>query len=405
MISLEAARDIVLRHAVLMGSERIALHEALGRVLAADITARREHPPWDNSAMDGFAVRGCDVARAAPDAPVVLRRVGEVRAGAFSGCNVGAGEAVDIMTGAPLPTGADTVVRLEDTRVSGDSVSVINACARGANVRRRGEDIRLGEPLLPRGSPCRPAEVGLLATAGHVWVNVYQRPRVAVLATGDELAEPGEALGPEKIINSNSFSIAALVREAGGVPIVLAPARDSKEDLSARLCEALGADIVLAVGGVSLGKYDYVKDVLKALGVEMKFWRVKMRPGHPVAFGVLPQTPGPRLFGLPGNPVSCMVAFYQFVRPLMRKMTGLSALRLPEVDAVLDEDSYSRPGRVHLARAVTHWRGGAYRTRLSGDQGSGLITSMSRANSLIVFPEEGGCFPAGARLTVQLLPE
>lgn len=251
----------------------------------------------------------------------------------------------------------------------------------------------------------------MLATAGYTSALVYRRPLVTVLATGDELAEPGEGLTPEKIINSNSYSISSLVEESGGIPVTLETARDTRSDLEGKVREALSADMVLVIGGVSMGKYDYVRDVLQDLGCEMKFWRVSMRPGHPIAFGVLPRggaiagSQSRRLFfGLPGNPVSCMVTFYQFVRPALRKMMGGRELFLPVVDATLKDDIRTRPGRRQFVRAITSWEDGAYMTRLTGDQGSGILLSMVQANSLMILPEERGEFRAGERVSVQLLP-
>jgi len=307
-----------------------------------------------------------------------------------------------------MPDGADSVVRVEDTERQGPVVRIRKSCRKEANVRLRGEDIHRGETVVPAGTWVRPAEVGMLATAAQVWTQVARRPQVTVLTTGDELAEPGDEPGPGQIVNSNLYSVTAQVREAGAVPVFLPPARDTREDLEDKLRQASGADIAIVIGGVSVGKYDFVKEVLAGLGCDVKFWRVRMRPGHPVVFGILPGAgPGGRprlLFGLPGNPVACMVAFYQFVRPAIRKMLGLEDLFLPVVDAVLDEDVSFRPGRRHFARAITRFHAGAYHTRLTGAQGSGILTSMAEANSFLVIPEERGSVPAGERVAVQLLP-
>ncbi len=314
------------------------------------------------------------------------------------------------MTGAPLPENADTVVRVEDTTLEGDHVVIIKAPNKGANIRPRGEDIQVGQSVISAGRRVRPAELGMLATAGHVWAQIYQQPRVSVLATGNELADPGDDLGPEKIINSNAFSVSGLVRECGAKPVMLQTAGDDREALTVKVLEASAADIAIVVGGVSVGKYDYVKDVLKELGCEMHFWRVKMRPGHPVAFGILKGRAGHRptlLFGLPGNPVSCMVAFYQFVYPTLRKMQGLQSLHLTQVEAELLEDIRQRPGRRHFARALTNYDydAGSYKAKLSGPLGSGILTSMVQANSLLVLSEEHSDFKTGERVPVQILPD
>ncbi len=407
MLSVDEAKRIVLDHATPMTTERVAITDALGRVLAEDIVSKREHPPWNNSAMDGYAVRWQDIEMATPDTPASLTIIDEVAAGGMSGKSLGAAEAVAIMTGAPVPAGADTVVRVEDTTREGDQVAILKAPEKGANIRLRGEDIQAGQRVIEAGRRVRPAELGMLATAGQVWCQIHQRPRVSILATGDELAEPGDDLGPEKIVNSNAFSISGLVRESGAQAVMLQTARDNREALTEKIVEASAADIAIVVGGVSVGKYDYVKEVLQALGCDMHFWRVKMRPGHPVAFGTLAGGSGRRptlLFGLPGNPVSCMVAFYQFVYPVLRKMSGLLHHELPLVEAELIEPVRQRPGRRHFARALTTFEAGGYKTRLSGPMGSGILTSMVQANSLMVLSEDKGEFQAGERVLVQLLP-
>ena len=406
-ISVDQAIDIVLEQTPVLGSEQVALPAALGRVLASDIVARREHPPWDNSAMDGFAVRWEDIRKATPGSPVGLRIGGEVQAGGLYEGRLGGREAIRIMTGAPVPRGCDTVVRVEDTVSTDDRVEVLRAPPVGANIRSRGEDIRAGQTVLTAGTRCRAAEIGMLATADVCWVPVHRQPRVGILATGNELAEPGMLSSPAQIVDSNAHALAGQVIEAGGLPCVLPSARDDKAELAGRLERLLDNDIAIVAGGVSVGKYDFVKEVLADLGLTMKFWRVRMRPGHPVAFGVLFATRGRRrmLFGLPGNPVSCMVGFYEFVRPAIRRMQGMKDLHLPEVEAVLEESVAVRPGRRHFARAVTRYRDGRYSTRLTGDQGSGILTSMVQANSLLVLPEEQATFEAGDRVRVQLLPE
>ena len=407
-IPVDEAIKICLEQTGLMNSERLPLTAALGRVLAHDVYSQREHPPWDNSAMDGYAVRWNDICDATPDAPAILQTIGEVRAGGLPTQQVNINEAIQIMTGAPVPDGADTVVRIEDTEIDGNSVKILRPNNKGGNIRRRGEDVSLHHKVIEAGTRCRPGEIGMLATAGVVWSQFYQQPKISVLTTGNELAEPGEDLGPEKIVNSNAYSIAAQVSESGGLPIFIENARDSKENLEQKMRQALDADIALVIGGVSVGKYDFVKDVLANLGCEMKFWRVKMRPGHPVAFGVLPAlTSGGKqklLFGLPGNPVACMVAFYQFVLPVMRKMMGMKQFFLTEVDAILDEDISIHSGRRHFARAVTTYDEGRYHVRLTGAQGSGILTSMVQANSFLVLPENQGEYKTGETVRVQLFP-
>jgi len=389
-----------------LGSQRLPITEALGRVLAENIIAQREHPPWNNSAMDGYAVPWADIKNATPEQPAQLKIIGEVQAGGRATLPVKTNEAMQIMTGAPVPTGADAVVRVEDTKQNGDIVCIMKPGKLGDNIRFQGEDIRLGKLVIAANTQVRPAEVGMLATAGQVWTSVYQKPTISILATGDELAEPGEILSPEKIINSNTFAIAAQTTEAGGEAVIIKTAKDNKIDLETKIKEALKADIAIIIGGVSLGHYDFVKEVLQNLGCEIKFWRVKIRPGHPMTFGFLSNS-GKKtlLFGLPGNPVSCMVSFYQFTLPAIRKMQGLTQeLTLPQVGAILEQSITHRPGRRHFARATTLYRDGHYHVRVAENQGSGILTSMTQANSFAILPEDRDYFKKGEHITVQLLP-
>ena len=404
MVSLDEACRIVLDHTPLLASEPLPATAALGRVLATDVTALRDHPPWDNSAMDGYAVRWQDVLDHRHQLPVS----GESRAGGSPEQSLTAGTAMAIMTGAPLPNGADTVVRVEHCREDHGSISIQAAATQGANIRRRGEDIRLGATILPARQRLRPAELGLLATANQTQVEVYRRPTVSILATGNELAPPGSVLAPHQIIDANSSSITALVAETGAEAQCLPPAIDEAQALFHSIKQALEADVALVVGGVSLGKYDLAKDVLPELGCQIKFWRVAMRPGHPALFALRPaRHDGERtklLFGLPGNPVSCMVAFYQFVRPALLQMMGHRNGQLPRIQAICAEDFSNHPGRLHLARAIVNYQDGQYRLRLADNQGSGVLTSMHQANALAMLDAERDSYHVGDRVTAQLLP-
>ena len=408
MISLNEAIEIILDNTTLLAPERVSISDTVGRVLAEPVHSRRDHPPWDNSAMDGFAVQWSDLRNATPTVPTKLKIVGEAQAGALPQTAVKSGEAIQIMTGAPIPKGADTVIRIEECHIDADHVSISNAASQGANIRRQGEDICQGAQVLAPNTFIRPAEVGMLATAAHTSALTYQQPRVSVLTTGDELAEPGTVLTAEKIINSNAYSITAVVRETGAQAIQLESAKDNKTELEEKTRQALNADVALIVGGVSLGKYDYVKDVLKMLGCTIKFWRIAVRPGHPVVFGITEnaQKSGrpTLLFGLPGNPVSCLVAFYEFVRPALRKMMGHNMLFLPRVEAILKVDTHNRPGRTHFARATAEYREGAYHVKLTPDQGSGILTSLTQANCLAILDSNRDFYAAGERIHIQLLP-
>ncbi len=412
MIPVEEALAEILCHVQPLEPERLPILETLGCVLAETITSDINIPPFDNSGMDGFAVRSADVAGASAATPVRLRVIDSVAAGYVAGATVEPGTAIRIMTGAPLPEGADAVVPYEDTsdfsrakeeRLQSPSTEVEVLCPAGPqdNVRPAGEDIHAGERVLEEGRLIRPQEIGVLASLGHPTALVHRRPRVAILATGDELLEVHEPLAPGKIRNSNEYTNAALVLRTGGIPIRLGIARDTKAELTAKIREGLsqGADLFLTSGGVSVGDYDVVKDVLGTEG-QMQFWQVMMKPGKPLAFGLL--RGGVPLIGLPGNPVSAMVSFEQFARPAILKMMGRSHLGKPAVQAVLGED-VRNSGRRGFVRVIVTREGDTYRARTTGEQGSGVLTSMSKANGLAVIPEGARLAAAGTVVTVQML--
>jgi len=311
---------------------------------------------------------------------------------------VSRGEAVRIMTGAPVPEGADGVVRVEDTRAQDDRAYIFHTLEVGDNIRPKGEDMRAGEVVLAKESAVGPPEVGLMASVGRSHALVYQRPRVAILATGNELADLGDPVTPNKIMNSNGYAVAAQVLEAGGIPVVLGIAEDRPEALQDRLEQGRTADVIVISGGVSVGAYDFVKDVLERMGVVLTFWKVAMKPGEPLAFGTL----GTKLvFGLPGNPVSTMVTFEQFVRPSLRKMQGHTLLFRTIVEAVLMERITKRPGKMHFVRVSVKKNDGRYEVRTTGNQSSGVLTSMSRADGLLIFPTDATQMEKGETVKVQ----
>lgn len=406
--SVEAAQAEILRHVAPLETITLPLVEAFGRVLAAEIHADLDVPPFANAAMDGYAVRGEDVQAARPDAPVALRILGEVPAGGVAQAAVVSGTAMRIMTGAPLPPGADTVVPFEDTDEARPDawrprglVRVFKAPPIGASVRAAGEDIRAGTPVLGRGTLIRAAELGVLATIGAAQVPVFRRPRVAILATGDELVDVHERPGPGQIRNANSYSNAAQVLDAGGEPLLLPIARDREAELNARLDQALawGADLLLTSGGVSVGDYDVVKKVLQQRG-RMEFWRVKMKPGKPIAFGLIEGVP---LLGLPGNPVSAMVGFELFGRPALLTMQGRAGYRRPTITATFTGRLSDRADRRQYVRVRVEQRDDQFLAHLTGEQGSGILTSMLHADGLMIVPEGMTLVEPGARLTVMML--
>jgi molybdopterin molybdotransferase len=372
------------------------LLDALGLVLAEDITADRDVPPFRNSAMDGYAVRGDDVAAA----PVELRLVGEVAAGAFPDRAVGPGEAMRIMTGAPIPDGADTVVRVEDTDNASDVVTITAATPKGMATRQAGEDLRKGETVLTKGTVLRAAEIGLLASVGRARIRVRKRPRVAVFSTGDEIVDLDQAMDRGQIRDSNRYTLASAIRAAGAEPWVRGIVRDSPDALRAALREAVAADAIVTSGGVSVGDHDHLKPVLSELGT-IDFWAIAIRPGRPLAFGEVKD--GERrvpIFGLPGNTVSALVTFEIFVRPALLRMQGRQNVARPRTKARLTEP-IDKPDFLRVfARGIHDPDAGA--VRLTGPQGSGILRSMSLANCLIDLPVGASRFEKGEEVDVIL---
>ncbi len=381
MLSVEEALERILERARPLGTEQVDVRAALGRVLAEPVVSRREIPPWPNSSMDGYAVRAADTR----GAPVSLRVVGRVAAGELPARPLGVGEAVRIFTGAPLPEGADAVVPQEDVEAEGDLIRLAAAVAPGACVRPRGEDVRAGERVLDPGRLIGPPEVGLLATLGHTPVAVYRRPRVAVLSTGNELADLGTEPGPGQIPNTNTYSLLAQVHAAGAEGVSLGVAPDRLEAIEERLAWGLEADVLVSSAGVSVGELDLVRAALTRIGADLHLWQVAMRPGKPITFGSL----GRRLiFGLPGNPVSAMVTFELFVRPALLRMSGLHDVHRPRVRARALEP-IANPGRRRAyLRVALQREDGGYTARLTGEQGSAILRSMVMADGLAVVPGE-----------------
>jgi molybdopterin molybdotransferase len=388
-----------------LGLERVALPDALGRVLATAVASPVTIPAWDNSAMDGYAVRAADVADASEAKPVSLDVLETVAAGAFPSRSVSEGQATRIMTGAPVPEGADSVVRVEDTDGGDARVTITSARDIHRNIRRRGEDIQIGRTVLEAGTPIGPAQIGLLASVGAASVDVHRRPRVAFIATGDEVVDLdrfGEALDGRKIVTSNSYTLSAMIRAAGGVPLNRGIARDDPAELRARIESAVGSDLLITSAGISAGEYDYIRTVLAELGVQLEVWKVRMRPGAPLGFGRLGTMPW---IGLPGNPVSTMVTFELFVRPMLRRMLGHTRLFRKPVRVTLAEPVNTGAQLTHFLRAIVSVDDGALTARLTGPQGSGILTSMALANALLVVPHERQHYEAGETLNAIPLGE
>jgi molybdopterin molybdotransferase len=394
MVSFEEARSIILDSVQTVGTERIHLLEAPGRVLAEDATAPWDLPLWDNSAMDGYAVRSEDCLAT----PCRLRVTGFLPAGAKAdGITVEAGCAVRIMTGAPVPAGCNAVVPVEETDDGQEEVTLLDPVKKGQHFRFRAEDVASGVVFVRSGTVIRPPEVNMLAGFGMALVPVYRRPTVAILSTGDELVELGRTPGPGEIINSNTLSLAAAVLEAGCIPRIIGIARDNRESHLEKLGEGLKADVLITSAGVSAGDCDLVRDILEELGAKQLFWKVAIKPGGPTAFAIYGSTP---VFSLPGNPVSTMITFEEFVRPALLRMQGHQRVLRPLFKAVLREAQKKKPGKVQIVRLRLEKEGGRWYATSAGNQQTAILRTMVDAQAIAVLPAESSGFAAGAEVDV-----
>lgn len=401
MIDIEEAREKIRQVVKILAPEKINILDSLGLVLAEDVVATDDIPPFDNSAMDGYAVIAEDTEAASENSPVTLKVIEDLPAGCVPQKRVAPGEATRIMTGAPLPAGADAVVIVERTRLCGNKVEVLTQVYPGANVRDRGEDVSRGETVLRKGAEIRPQEMGMLASLGRREAAVIRRAEVGILATGDELVEIDEEIKPGKIRNSNSYTLSGLAQQYGAVPVDLGRAKDTPEEIETKIRDGIDrTDVLLISGGVSVGKYDVVKMVLEKMGMRTVFWKVAMKPGKPLLFGMLSGKP---IFGLPGNPVSSFICFEQFVRPALMRLMGKRDTGKPEMEAILEEEIRVKPGRTQFKRGRVEKRNSEYYVRTTGHQGSGILKSLTLANGLIIIPKEVTVMRAGERVRVQLL--
>lgn len=415
MISVEEALERILSYVHVLEPETKPIEQALGQVLAEDVRSPLSIPPLPNTAMDGYAVKAADTTGASDSNPIELKVIGELAAGYIFEGEVGQGEAVRIMTGAPIPDGADGIVPFEETsettrsapkgsRTLEETVQVFKAANVHANIRDAGEDIREGDLVLQKGRVLRPADIGILATVGRSGVSVIRRPVIAILSTGDELLEPGQPHRPGAIYDSNAWSVSALVESYGGIPRRLGIAEDTIEALTAKVQEGKDADMLVTSAGVSRGDYDVVKDVLAREG-DIDFWTVRMKPGKPLAFGAF-ESDGRTIphLGLPGNPVSSMVSFELFGRPAIQKMMGKPLTARPTVTATSDDriTNIADPRRFY-ARCVAEQREDGWHVKLAGGQGSGMLSSMARANALAILPEGREIVEPGESVEVMLL--
>ncbi|HJQ12950.1 MAG TPA: gephyrin-like molybdotransferase Glp [Gemmatimonadaceae bacterium] len=386
--------------------EKVPLRQALGRVLAEDISATVTMPPWSNSSMDGYAVRSADITPVMTGQKVKLRVVGTIAAGDFAKRPIKRGEAMRIMTGAPIPDGADSVIRKEDTDGGAEKVEIREARDVWKNIRPAGEDFQRGDLLAKRGYPLKPALLGVLASTGVREVKTFRRPRVAIISSGDELVDIDDfdqVSEGRRIVSTNSYTLDAMTRVAGGKPVDLGIAADTKASLRRKLDSAEGCDLILTSAGVSVGDMDHTRDVFEELGGELKFWKVKMRPGAPLAFGLLDGVPW---IGVSGNPVSAMVSFELFVRPALRKMQGHAALFRRTVTVTVEEEIRIAVKLTHFLRAiVSRAPDGSLSARLTGIQSSGALTSMAKANALLIVPETSATVAKGSQLNALMLDQ
>ena len=406
MLRIAEASERILADIKALDVERVPLRQALGRVLAEDVLATVTMPPWSNSSMDGYAVRSADITPVMQGQKVKLRVVGTIAAGDSARKPIKRGEAMRIMTGAPVPDGADSVIRKEDTDGGVEKVEVRDARDVWKNIRPAGEDFQRGDVLAKRGTPIKPALLGVLASTGVREVNAFRRPQVAIISSGDELVDLDDfddVVAGKRIVSTNSYTLDALTRVAGGIPSDLGIAADTKASLRRKLENAEGYDLILTSAGVSVGDMDHTRTVIEELGGEIKFWKVRMRPGAPLAFGLLDETPW---IGVSGNPVSAMVSFELFVRPALRKMQGYASVFRRTVTVTVDEEIKIAAKLTHLLRAVVS-RGpnGELTARLTGVQRSAALTSRAKANALLIVPDKSPRVAKGSKLNALMLDQ
>ncbi len=402
MITVEKALQSIFLNFHPLGLEKVNILDALERVIGEDVFATRNIPPANNSAMDGYAVRHIDTKGATRVNPLRLKIIEEIPAGKVPRKRLKKGEASRIMTGAIIPSAADAIIRQEDTKKNGKAVIIYTSVKEGQDIRFAGEDVQKEELVISKGSIVSPAQIGMLASLGRAFVSVYQKPRVAIIATGDELVDIENDPPPAKIVNSNSYSLAAQVMECGAIPLILGIAKDKKSELQKKFKTALHADLIISSGGVSVGDFDFVKDVMGEIGNAMHFWQVAMRPGKPLAFGAIKGIP---IFGLPGNSVSAMVSFEQFVRPYLLKMQGHTKIFRQTIKALSSQNFQKKKGVKHFIRAIVKKEKDQYVAAITGEQGSGILKSMVLANALIVLKENETKVKKGDPVTVQLLDD
>ncbi|HUO04615.1 MAG TPA: gephyrin-like molybdotransferase Glp [Candidatus Binataceae bacterium] len=400
MISADEALALVVENVAPLGAERVSILDALGRVIAENVHSPRDIPGFDNSAMDGYALRSADIERASETNPVRLSVIETVPAGRMPVQCVGPGQAVRTMTGAPIAEGADAILQVEKTRGGGATVEILASAAAGLCIRPRGEDVKAGALVLPAGKRLSPADIGMLASVNRAMAEVFRRPRVGIVSTGDEIVDVDRVPTGAQIVNSNAYALASAVREAGCEAVILKVAQDDPTEIRARLAEAVTFDAILSTGGVSVGDFDHVKGALDDLGMRQIFHGVAQKPGRPLKFGMVGYRP---IFGLPGNPVSTLVCFYLYARPALLKMSGRADLGLSRIRVRCAVDIKVAKGLTEFIRVKLELDGNGIAARPTGDQGSGILSSLSLADGLLIGPAAETMLKAGSQAAVLVL--
>jgi len=400
-VSIEEGQRIILNSVTPLNCENISLIEASNRVLYEDIVSDIMLPPVDDSAMDGYAIIADDTHGASKDNPVKLQITGEIQAGGdVIGKKVSEGTAIRIMTGAPIPEGADSVIRFEDTEEEAGYVKIFQETVKYRNYRSAGENIKKGDKVLHRGDRLSPADVGILASLNYNRVSVYKQPTVSIISTGDELADIGEEIRAGQIRNVNAYTLYSEVKKYNALPEYLGIAKDTLKETKELFLKALKSDVVISTGGISMGKYDFVKKIFSDLNIEMQFERVNVKPGGPCTFG---KRDNKLIFGLPGNPVSTLTSFIQFVRPALLKLMGATKLNKPIINAFLEEDINKKPGKANLLRGYFTIKNNEFYVSTTGSQKTSALRAMSDANCLIIIPEHIIKVKAGDKVAIQLI--
>lgn len=400
-ISIEKAEEILLNQDIELNIVNMPILETLGYVLAEDIVSDIKMPPFDRSPLDGYALRSEDIKNATKENPVTLEVIDNIQAGYVSSKTIGKGQAIRIMTGAKIPEGADIIIRFEDTEFTDDRVKIFNYLKPNSNIVKAGEDIEVGDVVLRKGSLIGPADIGIMATLGRTEVKVYSKPKVAILATGDELIDIDMPLKEGKIRNSNSYTIAAQVKRLGGEPIILGICNDELDEIKERLLEGLKlADLVITTGGVSVGDADLAKEAFSQIGGEILFWRVKMKPGTPIAVA---KYENKLIFGLSGNPAAASITFEKFVRPIILKAMGRKNFNLMKVESTLESEFTKVSSQNRYLRAITYYKDGGFVTILPNKHSSGVLSSLSGTNSLFLVKAGTGPYKKGDKIKVEIL--